>query len=424
MFNYIYIFRVCKIQPNAFRTIGSLEDAVYCYFTVERVVVEIKNGNLYEKQKKIVAYCRETRKFLDYVAQQREMPEVNQLFMKLGTDSGRGSLKLCATLHPPEQVIIKGKNYGGVKKLLLLAIMFNTPETHFNLKTLFSLVQMSDPTMYTNNCCCTCDLKATGKMIGTQESSCSTPCPYCDKKKFNLRCKSSSSRTFGDIRESKANWEKKGKKLKDAAVYNNCIQDPVFTDIPDIAKIIELFPPPELHLMLGGVYKLYQEFVAIDPENVQKWLKKCHVTPDHNGTFNGNQSRKLLKNWHLLKDLFPHHQSLVNCLGALNEVVDSCFGMELKENYVAAIERFDELLIENQIEITPKLHIIVDHLIEFFDTLPEDNKHGLAYFGEQASESIHHMWDAYFSNFKCNQNSDNYENCLLRAISKFNGRAI
>ena len=83
---------------------------------------------------------------------------------------------------------------------------------------------------------------------------------------------------------------------------------------------------------------------------------------------------------------------------ALN-VVDKCFGMELKKDYDLAIEQF-MIDYRNCIHdnVILKAHILEVHTTTFFEKQKElgNEGKGLGYWAEQAGEHCHHDWNVTF----------------------------
>ena len=59
----------------------------------------------------------------------------------------------------------------------------------------------------------------------------------------------------------------------------------------DATTILEIVPPPELHLLLGPVNTLYKA-MEVWP-NSKEWLDSCYVkqTDNHGGVFEGNDCK-------------------------------------------------------------------------------------------------------------------------------------
>ena len=70
----------------------------------------------------------------------------------------------------------------------------------------------------------------------------------------------------------------------------------------------------------------------------------------------------------LLEKALPY----IYCLEAFSEVVDSCFGMQLKNNYEDSINKFKSLYLELPISVTPKVHCIFFHVSEYLKIINKD----------------------------------------------------
>lgn len=106
---------------------------------------------------------------------------------------------------------------------------------------------------------------------------------------------------------------------------------------------------------------------------------------------------------------------------AFNNVVSSCFGRILDDNYKTLIDQFDKELEKANILPTPKIHALVHHVPEFIEL----NQRPLGFFSEQASEQVHHSFSVFEKNFKLNEkNFDNYKQKLYRCICSYNSQHI
>ena len=64
------------------------------------------------------------------------------------------------------------------------------------------------------------------------------------------------------------NWFQSRRDKKDAKNYGNVIHPPILSD--DDSKntpVISILPPPELHLLMGPMNKLYKELENVWPES-------------------------------------------------------------------------------------------------------------------------------------------------------------
>ena len=68
--------------------------------------------------------------------------------------------------------------------------------------------------------------------------------------------------------------------------------------------------------------------------------------------------------------MVQHHHRILNHIFYV-QVVQSCFGQEREDGFKESIEKFSESYRCLGISITPKVHIVMDHLVEFFELRPE-----------------------------------------------------
>ena len=116
---------------------------------------------------------------------------------------------------------------------------------------------------------------------------------------------------------------------------------------------------------------------------------------------------------------------IVTALDSFNEVVDKCFGMELKKDYELAIEQF-MIDYRNCIHdnVILKAHILEVHTTTFFERQKElgyEGK-GLAYWAEQASEHGDHDWNVTWqrSNYARALGHADFDSQLKKAGDKYN----
>ena len=84
-------------------------------------------------------------------------------------------------------------------------------------------------------------------------------------------------RTFGLLRKRYQQFTAAGAKLADASKYANVVNLLVI-DEDDAKRVIDVLPPPELHLMMGVVNALLNLLIRIfDLEFVESWLNENHI---------------------------------------------------------------------------------------------------------------------------------------------------
>ena len=135
-------------------------------------------------------------------------------------------------------------------------------------------------------------------------------------------------------------------------------------NVDEMMLILQLIPPPELHLLIGPVNTIYEAMNKVWPVS-DEWLARLNVKREeyHGGSFNGNESLKLLKNLSLLEELSPPSvKGYIDTLNSFNEVIVSCYGTKLLPNYTEKFKEFRISYRKLKINVTPKVHAVFYHV--------------------------------------------------------------
>ena len=131
-------------------------------------------------------------------------------------------------------------------------------------------------------------------------------------------------RTFGLLRKRYQQFLAAGGKLADASKHANVIHL-CLIDEADAKRVIDVLPPPELHLLMGVTNALIDLLIKIfSLEFVEKWLNSHGILRHgyQGGGLDGNNSMKALKNVSSLEMLLPDALApIIDCFRALEVVV-------------------------------------------------------------------------------------------------------
>ena len=108
---------------------------------------------------------------------------------------------------------------------------------------------------------------------------------------------------------------------------------------------------------------------------------------------------------------------------ALDAVVETCFGNKYDPAYKEKIQQFRTAYLELNISVTPKIHMILEHIVQFIEIPYQlgNSFHSLGIYSEQAFESVHRDFVKVLSNYSSsNKNEQNHSDRLLRAVCKYN----
>jgi hypothetical protein len=378
-----------------------------------------------EKFTRPVVMCLDVSKLIKTICEKRGTPP--NPFLKIGIDGGGGSIKVCLNivgklehnhLAAKKEPSCSAEKFldTGVKKLIILGIAFDIPESYANVSTLMEALKVKHIQFMM-----AADLKLANILIGIQSHSSKHPCTWCEG--IAPWTSPAQHRSLGRIKEMVQAFRSSGGQLQKAGEFMNCVHDPILQGEYTL-PIIQLIPPPELHLMLGAVNKIYDELNRIWGDDLAyKFAAKHNITRIgyHGGSMEGNQCKMILSKVKLLMtELPPPLHKFGHALDALDCVRKSCFGVDLDDGYLVHIDKFQTAYLALNVSVTPKVHAIFQHVPEFC----KQNNSGLGRFSEQASESVHadfkHTWQRYAVPLTHPKLGDQ----LLRATVKYNSLHI
>ena len=282
----------------------------------------------------------------------------------------------------------------GSSHAILVAVSPKVPENHYNFKKVFELICTHEVELLYIN-----DLKATLILIGNQSASCLHPCPFCLTDDLS---KEGDARKIGTICEDNRKYLESGLGRSHLKEYNNSEFLPLVTNDYERDKdkeILDICPPPGLHIMLGVVNQDVKLLESKFPDQVNEWAKYSNAprNPYHGGVFEGNGCKSLVDNVDYLQMLLekaPNKDtdfalSIIDVLRKFKQVRHSCFGKELLPDYASDLHKYsealDHLVSKHGVSIILKNHIAKYHVTKWC----EKNQVGLGARSEQTAESVH-----------------------------------
>ena len=126
----------------------------------------------------------------------------------------------------------------------------------------------------------------------------------------------------------------------------------------------------------------------------------------------------MLNNLDVLDSILPsEHYRYLQAFKAFDAVVSSCFGYTLDDNYLTYISDFKRAWIDLKLPVTPKVHVLIEHLPEELAEMG----HGTALLNESAGEAIHADFDSFYRGFIVKDlNALAYSKKLLQAVEIYN----
>ncbi len=431
------------VEPHLRETLHDQSRRLESYFELKSLEFSQKSDQgVTQKLTKAVVVCSYPDGLIGAVKRERGIQFCRN---HLGMDGGGGFLKLCLNVieqpRTPTQSPVKKKanvtggdrfKDSGVKKLFIVGIVPGVQENYHNVKVLLEATKVSSLTFSLAT-----DMKLANILCGIMSHGSKHPCCWCEISNEYIVTQSAipRKRTLGTIREQARKYQsaiKEGKKVRPQD-FVNCVEEPLFKDLPDDTSILSLIPPPELHLMLGVTAKLYEEVLKRletdggDKQRIEKWAKEHNIVREEyrGGTMEGNKCRTLLKKAvDLGKELPDKYRVFAVALHRFSKVVTSCFGKDLvlvdNKAYEQLILEFHEVYLACRISMTPKVHAVIMHVPEW---CYREGK-GLGHASEQASESVHHDFKAKWQHFKVREDNPRFGDSLLRCVVAYNSLHI
>lgn len=413
------------VEPNLQQKLSVKSHCADKYFNIHKFDFVHVKANKTAAAAEIVVYCTNLEGLIEHVRKTRSL---STFHLKFGIDGGGGFLKVCLSIQSTienqehyqrrqkfdDGISVKRFKDSGVNKLLILALAPSSQENYENVSQLWQKLNIDsfEGTIAT-------DLKLANILAGIMTHSSFYPCTWCYASKNELN-NCATSRTMGNTLQNYAKWCEAGSVKEDAKKYKNCIHPPVFTTSED-KQLLQIIPPPELHLMLGVVNTLYKHLLTEFEQDALRWAQSCHVTREiryGNSSFNGNSCKQLLEK----VDLLRSRSQNLGCLGYVcafenfRAVVHACFGCNLDPDFIEKIVAFKDSYLQLNLRITPKVHAVFFHVPEFC----EEMQKGLGFYSEQAMESVHADFKSVWNKYKVSKDHPLYANRMHRSVCEYN----
>ena len=395
-------------------------------------------------------FCKDCDDLLKLVVRERGL-NPHESDVHVGFDGGQGILKIGFTVTPKdsniynskgrssyrEGVAAKSAKHSSVKKLIILAAVPNVPENYSNVKLILNELNM-EALEFTYSA----DVKMLMTLVGKSAGKPKFGCPFCSA--CTPYTENGNLYTMQDIVNLHNAYTEAGSKAKTQQLYQNFTNHPLITSLPD-KLIIEMLAVPELHLLLGVVNKLMDEIESQvflsksdGKEFMDNFLKSAGVVRQaYQGGqhLEGNQCKRFLDKLDLLESQLQSKDSLVivqgmpfvQALRAFKDVVEQCFKVNLDPDYKTSISNFKKQYLDLEISVTPKVHIVFQHIIEFLDLVnrdTEDMPKGLGYFSEQAFESVHSDMAIQWDKVKVGMHHAEFGQRLKSFVISYNAKHI
>ncbi|XP_047141345.2 uncharacterized protein LOC105849168 [Hydra vulgaris] len=329
-----------KFESNIEKALDEKSKLLSNFYVTELLDFQEKEkDNDYATVKRHLVYIEDITTFLDFVMKYRGKVPQNT-FVKVGIDSGGGSLKVIVNLFDPTKDRTEDSSslgsYSGANTSLVLAYCERVSENHSNMTMIVEKLKLHECKYSLAS-----DMKLINILLGISAHGGKYACAWCEGSSELF---SGELRTFQSLNNYYELYSSAGSPVKRMKEYKNVI-NPCLLKIEDKSlSIIREIPLPELHLLMGFVNHVAEFIMQLWPGFID-WVKSigCLRKGYHGGTFEGNTCREILKSCDTLELIIPVElYPLLETMRKFNKVVHGVFSYKLDPNYSILIESFTQ----------------------------------------------------------------------------------
>ena len=145
--------------------------------------------------------------------------------------------------------------------------------------------------------------------------------------------------------------------------------------------------------------------------------------------FQGPQCVKILNNLELIRRSLPAElHSYVDALESLKTIYQMATAKEVDPNHRILIENFEKqwkVLMDDHGETMPlKVHIIVDHLSDYFEEAGKTLRSTSDQFVEAAHHKVNHFIEAHPNYNHVDKSTEEYGQAILAGVVHFNSNNL
>ena len=232
-------------------------------------------------EEKDLTILKQPKEFLEQLAKDRFISE-GDVVHRISMDGGDNSFKIiCNTFskhQDPEVTFTRTEKPGnlcsGVNRSIVLAYVEGVQENYENLRVVLELLQLDQLGFVIS-----ADLKLLNVYLGLSGHGGKFACYMCEGE---LGLESGVLRTLSSLINNSLAYAAAGSTAADMMLYKNCVKPPLLVASKD-QLVMNLVPPPELHLLMGGTNKGLEvlreglNMVGLE-EKLWEWCSKHGVT--------------------------------------------------------------------------------------------------------------------------------------------------
>ena len=253
------VFGRNSIQPNLPAHLTSQNSLFSDFFSKKTILVKGRQHP--------VVFCTDV---VGFIAKINSIRGCKPDLIKIGIDSGRGSLKITLSLVESQRGPSR-KDFlsSSVKKIFIISLGLQVDESYEAIQELWNILKLDLLDKFIVNA----DLKCMNLLLGMTSHASLYPCPYCTSfSKHNpWASEELQLRSLQGLRDCNQEWVDAGGRGSELMKFYNVKHQPL---LGKTGLVLNWFSPAPLHLILGITNRLYKKLLAVYPR-AEEWASKA-----------------------------------------------------------------------------------------------------------------------------------------------------
>ena len=405
------------------------------YFKEEATTFYNSDG---EELKRRFVYTEELDILLEFVLHERDIEENDVKWVNVELDSGQKRMLVVLQIGDGISNAVKDTS---TKRAIIIAFVDDIPENYCNLSIILDKLKVH---LLKHHHKFVSDLKLGNIVLGLMECGSRHGCPHCKgKKNKDGVWQKGDPRDLENLASDHTMWEDNSGKKNELKEYFNVQHAPLLQT--PTAKLLEndysetstlsLLPIPGLHVIkLGPVNALWKglskqcltQGIDLTAFEILIGVTK---TDRQKKEFQGPECNLVLSKLDLLRDFLPQQlHTFVNALEQIKDIYRMAHATTVEIDHREKIELFRNTwltLMRDHGQTMPlKIHIILDHLSDYFEMEGKTLRNTNDQFIEACHSKVRKFFDNHPNFNHKDKSTDKNGNAILTAIVHFNSNNL
>ena len=371
---------------------------------------------------------------LEFILHERDIEEEDVKWVNVELDSGQKRMLVVLQIGDGISNSVKDTS---IKRAIIIAFVDDIPENYCNISIILDKLKVH---LIKHHHKFVSDLKLGNIVLGLMECGSRHGCPHCKgKKNRDGVWEKGDPRSLGNLTSDNTMWKDNSGQKNELKEFFNVKHAPLLQT--PTAKLLEndysdtstlsLLPIPGLHVIkLGPVNALWKglsKHCVTQEIDLTAFEIMIHVTKTdrQKKEFQGPECNLVLNNLNLLRDFLPQNlHTFVDALEQIKDIYRMAHATTVEIDHREKIELFRNTwltLMQDHGQTMPlKVHIILDHLSDYFELESKTLRNTNDQFIEACHSKVRKFFDNHPNFNHKDKSTDMYGDAILTAITHFN----